>query len=206
MVAPTLVAPGPTRSMTPAADRGRLASVVVATLASAGGLIHAAVIRHHLAYFAVATGFAAMAAAQWWFAFRMLGRPTNRVRLLGVALHSVIVATWLLSRTVGLASVAGAEEPAPVGVADVTANLYSTLVVAMLARTWWSTRCGRRPLVLLRLAGPITALVAVGVLVGAVPAVLADHDHGNHEPPAGHQPVDDGHDDDGHDDDGHDHG
>jgi hypothetical protein len=103
--------------MTPAADPGRLASVVVATLALAGGLIHAAVIRHHLAYFAVTTGFAAMAAAQWWFAFRMLGPPTNRVRLIGVALYSVIVATWLLSRTVGLASVAGAEEPAPVSVA-----------------------------------------------------------------------------------------
>ena len=202
MVASTLVAPGPTTSMRPAADQRLLASVVVAMLAFAGGLIHAAVIRHHLAYFAVATGFAAMAGAQWWFAFRMLRRPTNRVRLLGVALHSVVVATWLLSRAVGLASVAGVERPAPVGVADVTANLYSILVVAVLARTWWSTRRGRRPLVLGPLAGPITALVAVGVLLATAPAVLADHDHGNHERPAGHQPVDDGH----HDEHGHDHG
>lgn len=198
MVAPVLVAPGHTRASTSTTDAGRPASVVVAVLAAAGGVIHAAVIRHHLAYLAVATAFAAMAAAQWWFAFRLLRHPSNRVRSRGVALHVAIVGVWMLSRTVGLPGVAGAEEPAPVGVADVTANVYSVLVVAVLAGTWWSTRRVRRLLVLRRLAGPITALVAVGVLLGTAPAVLAGHDHTGHEHPAGHHPVGDGHHDDEH--------
>ncbi|MGE0309011.1 MAG: hypothetical protein AB7Q27_25025, partial [Acidimicrobiia bacterium] len=94
------------------------------------------------------TGFAVMAAAQWWFVFRMLRRPTSRVRLFGAGLHGAIVATWLQSRTFGLAVVPGAEDPAPVGVVDVTAIVFLLLVIVALAGTWWSGRRGLRPTVL----------------------------------------------------------
>lgn len=180
----------------------------VALLAFAGGVIHAAVIRHHVADLAVATAFAAMAAAQWWFAWRMLRNPTDRVRLLGVWLHGAILGTWLVSRTVGLAVVPGAEDPAPVGVSDATATVFSILVVVALARARSSGWRERRPVMPRRLAACIAGIVTVGVLLATVPAVLADHDHAAHEHPGSdtpdsqddHDPVDDHHDD------GHDHG
>lgn len=85
------------------------------------------------------------------------------------------------------------------GVADPTAIVYSVLVVAILARTGARRGAGGQPLMPRRFAGPVAVLIAVGVLLGAAPAVLAGHDRTGHEHPAGHHPVEDGHHDDEHD-------
>lgn len=207
MVTPALTALSQPRRPASTSDPGRVVSRGVALLAFAGGLIHAAVVRHHLTDLAVATTFCAMAAAQWWFALRMLRNPTDRVRLLGVWLHGAIIGTWLVSRTVGLAVEPGAEDPAPVGVSDGTACVFSLLVLVALAGARWSGWRERRRVMTRRLAGCVTGIVTVGVLLAAVPAVLGDHDHADHQHPGSdttdsqhdHDPVDDHHDDDGHD-------
>jgi len=160
-----------------------------AVAAAAGGLIHfrASVDHRHLAV--VAIGFAAMGASQWLFAGTMLVRPSRPSLAFGAALHAGILLTWVLSRTIGLPFIPGAEQPAPVGVADLVANTFSIAVAATavvaLAIARVDTIAGLRP----RVVNTIRVVVLTGVLILTVTALTEVHDHDHHEAVAT-QPVD----------------
>jgi len=123
----------PTRiSDTAATDLRSVLSKLAAMLAAASGLIHIAVVRHHIDYGVITAGFALMGGAQLLVAAGLLIKPQSRVRLVGAMLHAGILATWLSSRTVGLTVVRGAEEPVSFGFPDTIANLFGMGVIACL--------------------------------------------------------------------------
>ena len=118
--------PPPTAAGT---DLRRLLLTIAAVSAAAGGLIHLKVVGDHLDSTLIAVGFAFMGVTQWLFALMILTRPSRIVLILGGILHSAMTTIWILSRTTGLWFVTGAENPAPVGVADLAANAFSIGVV-----------------------------------------------------------------------------
>ena len=166
----------------------RLLSWMVASLALASGLIHLAVVRHHLGYAVVAAAFVAIGGTQVLFAALMAARPSAQVRTVGLLMHLAVLTTWLLSRTIGLVVVPGAEAPAPVGVADVTATLLSVAVIASLLAVG---RVDRRPNVVAlpaRLSRGVATAVTILALGVTVPAAAASHDHAHHGPPSADAP------------------
>jgi hypothetical protein len=181
---------------------------VAAVLAVASGVIHLAVVRHHLDDAVVTAGFALMGGAQLVVGVGLITRPASRARLAGL-LHAGIVATWVLSRTVGLVVVPGAEERASFGFADTIANMFSLGVIAALATIDRTDRRSARHPLSARVARGVLVAVGVAAVAVAAPAALAPHQHAGHDHPATGEPAS-GHDhaptDDGHDDPAHDHG
>lgn len=169
-------------------------SPIVAALSFAGGLIHFAVIRHHLEFAAIAGGFAVMGGAQWSVAVRMLVRPSASTRRAVVAVHVAIVALWVMSRTVGLVVVPGAEAPSRAGLADLTAAAFSIAVIVGVAAVRRAGRNSERSRAGRTHRG-LAVAVGLAVLALAAPAALADHDHHLDHSPA---PASPGHDHGGH--------
>jgi hypothetical protein len=148
-----------------------------------------------------------MGSAQLVAAAGLLARPTRRVRAASVTLHAVIVTTWLVSRTLGLGYVSGAEDPAPFGIADTIANLLGAGVIATLVA---AARAEPRPVraaLSTRAAHTVIALAGIAAVALAVPAALAPHHHADHDHPGTEAPAEVQHGSgDGHAEDGHDHG
>ena len=165
-------------------EAGRLLSWIVASLALFDGLIHVAVVRHHLDYSVVAAGFIVIGSAQVLFGVLMVARPSAPARTVGLLLHLAIVSTWLLSRTVGLALVPGAEDPAPVGVADITATVLSVAVIASLVAMTRLEQRTQLVAVPARVSKSIAGAVAIVALAVTVPAASAGHDHTDHDRPS----------------------
>lgn len=182
---------------------------VAAVLAGASGTIHLAVVRHHLDDGVVTSGFVMMGVAQLLVAAGLRTGSAARLRRAGLLLNAAIVATWLVSRTVGLVVVPGAEERAVVGVADTIANVFAFSVMASLATIGRARTPLPRFTPSRRAARRAVAMLTVAALSLTVPAVLAPHQHSGHDHPAtgepapGHGPTPSG---DGHDDHTHDHG
>jgi hypothetical protein len=168
---------------------------MAAVITAAGGVIHLAVIRHHLDYVATTVGFAVIGAAQLLIAAGLLRGSTARLRTAALLVHATIVATWLLSRTVGLVIVPGAEDRVPLGVADTIANALAIGVIAALVAAARGERRSVRVAVARRLARGVTAVVAVATVALTAAALLAPHDHAAHDHPATDEQVP-----------GHDHG
>jgi hypothetical protein len=163
---------------------------IAAVLAVAGGVIHLAVIRHHLDYAAMTAGFAFMGVAQVIVASRLALAPSPRARVAAVVLHASILAIWLASRTVGLAVVPGAEDRAAFGLADTIANVLGAGVLAALAGATVAGRRDARTPFSPRTARRVVTVVAIAALGFAVPAVLAPHSHTGHDhPDAGEIPA-----------------
>lgn len=194
---------------TAATDLTSVLSKLAAVFAAASGLIHIAVVRHHLDYSVITAGFALMGSAQLLVAAGLLIKPHSRVRLAGTTLHAGILATWLLSRTVGLIVVRGAEEPVSFGFPDTIANLFGIAVIACLVMIELVIHRTRRSTLPAHTARGVIALIAVAAIALMVPAVSAPHAHTGHDHPAPSEPES-GHDEaptlDGHDDHAHDHG
>jgi hypothetical protein len=189
------------------ADAVQALARAAAMLAAAGGVIHLAVIRHHLAYAAITAGFALMGVAQLVVALGLALAPAPRTRVTAAVLHASILAIWLVSRTVGLALVPGAEDPAAFGVADTIANLFGAGVLAALAAPMAAGRRASHTVFPPRTARRVGAVVAIAALALAVPAVLAPHSHAGHDHPgAGEMPVGPDHAPPGGDHHDHDHG
>jgi hypothetical protein len=163
-------------------DLQRLLLTIAAISAAADGLIHLNVIGDHLDSTLIAVGFAFMGVTQWLFALMILTRPSRIIFILGGILHSAMTTIWILSRTTGLWFVTGAENPAPVGVADLAANAFSIGVVG--ATIIGISLSLSRPIDPILLPATISRLVIAVLLASAlfliVPALLAPHDHGGH--------------------------
>lgn len=159
---------------------GGVLATTAALGAAAGGLIHLAQIGSHLDFPFIAGGFALMGGAQWAFALTVLLRSSRPVLITGGILHAAILALWLVTRTVGLVFVTGAELPADIGVADVVANTFSLAVVGVTA-IGTALHKAASPVVLPpAVATRIKAVVLASAIFLTVPALLAPHDHGTH--------------------------
>ncbi len=152
---------------------------VIATFAIAGGLIHLEASIDHRDRIVIAIGFAAMAITQLAVAGLIFIRPSPTVVFGMGALHTGIALVWIMSRTIGLAFIPGAEHPARVGVSDVVANTFSIAVVAF---TIVALSLDRSDQALTRTATPrtIRLVASVGALILTVAAISVPHDHADH--------------------------
>lgn len=153
---------------------------VIATFAAAGGLIHLEASIDHHGLTVIAVGFAAMAIAQLAVAGLTLVRPSPTVLLWVGVLHAGIGLVWIVSRTVGLSFIPGADQAAEVGVADLVANTFSIAVVGV---TIVALTLGRsyQALPLPPITTRIIRLVAlVGALILTVAALSVPHEHADH--------------------------
>ena len=113
--------------------RGPLLHVAAAASAIAG-LIHAAAAGSHSSLPTLATLFGLTAVAQVGWAALAQRRSDVPVAIAGIVIHAGAIATWLLSRTVGISFVDGLDGPQVIGLQDgLAVGLESVAVVAALA-------------------------------------------------------------------------
>jgi hypothetical protein len=112
---------------------GRRAPVtaVAIALASAGaGAIHFAVIREHFdAYWFYGLFFVVTGLFQLVWAIRATIRPGRVLLGLGALVNAAIVASWIVTRTVGLLIGPSADEVEPIGFADALATGFEVAIV-----------------------------------------------------------------------------
>ena len=151
-------------------------STAVGILAVAGGVVHLEATYDHRDLLIISIGFAAMAVSQLGLAFLVVIRPTRAVVGAIGALHAAIAMVWLLSRTLGLAFVPGAEQVAQVGVADVVANTFS---IAVVGATCVALSVRPSEPAHIPSATATTAKIAtlLGALILTVAALSATHTH-----------------------------
>ncbi len=152
-------------------DRRLTTALLVAAAASGGaGIVHAAAAGSHNDDPGRAWLFALCAVAQLGWAILAVTRPSRRVVAGGAALNAVCVSAWVLSRTVGLAGpLDGVEQ---VGMQDLVAAALAAVATggALLAL---------RPVRARRVDTPVAAAASLLVLLLAVPAMAAEHVHGD---------------------------
>jgi hypothetical protein len=154
---------------------------VIATFAAAGGLIHLEASIDHRDLVVVAVGFAVMAIAQWSFAGVMLLRPTL-AGLIGVgAVHAAIALLWIITRTIGLPFIPGAEQAAQVGVADVVANTFSIAIVGVAIVALSLDRAHQALSFNSSTARVIRVVVLVGALILTVAGLSETHAHAQND-------------------------
>lgn len=179
-------------------------AVAIAGVASvAAGLVHLAAAANHEGDPALRWMFMLTALAQlgWGAAAVAAARPSRRVLLAGVVINGGAALVWALTRTVGISAIGALSEVETVGLQDLSDALFA--VVGAAGALWVLVRPQAQRTLTLRWFGVMAAFA----LLGAVPALRADHvhvhahgdhDHDEHEVAS----VDHAHDDgtnDGHD-------
>jgi hypothetical protein len=169
---------------------GRWLCWMLALLSAAAGVIHLASAGEH---FDVTWAHGAFFAVVGWLqvvvAAALVLRPGRRVVALGAALSAGVIATWAVSRTVGVPFGPGAGEPEPVELADAVATacelVFLVVGLAVVARPGLT----EKPLAP-RLAWPTVALggVALAALstVSLTPGFAGGHAHGGGDDDGGH--------------------
>ena len=150
---------------------------VIATFATAAGVIHLEASVDHRDLTVIAFGFAAMAIGQTALAGLLLMRPTRTVFIAVGALHAVIALIWILSRTIGLPFVPGVEGAAQVGVADAVANIFSIAVVGAALVALYLDRSGQTVSLPPTTARAVKAMAILGALILTAAAVSQTHEH-----------------------------
>jgi hypothetical protein len=110
----------------------RSSAVVVAIgLCSPGaGAIHFAVIRDHFdEYWFYGLFFVVTGLVQLLWAMAVVLRPTRALLAFGALVNAAIIASWIVTRTVGLLIGPGGDEVEPVGLADAMASAFEVVVV-----------------------------------------------------------------------------
>ena len=175
-------------------DLRTLVTRAAALSAAAGGLIHFRVIADHVDFPLIAVGFGFMGLAQWVFTVAVLTRGSRSALEVGIGLHAAMVILWIVSRTVGLGFIPGAEEPSAVGVADLVANTFSIAVIGAALVGLWLYRSPETLLVPTSIATRIEAVVLTGAIFLTVPALLASHDHAHASAETSESETGEGHD------------
>jgi len=149
-------------------------TMLLVCLSAAAGLIHAkALIDHAPHYWLFGVFFGVLTYAQVLWAVFVYRRPDDRRWLMPAAVGSlVVVAIWVVSRTVGLPVGPWAGDPEPLAITDITATvielLLAGLIIAILrpegrvaARLRWLNggNC-------VRLGSMLVALSLLAVLLG----------------------------------------
>lgn len=181
------MSPPSKRMTTVSVDQPSLQSVLgwaTSVAAAAGGLIHFEAAIDHRLLTVVAIGFAVMAVAQFLFAGAILIRPSISTMVSGGALHLAILVTWILSRTVGLQFIPGAEASSAAQVTDVVANTFSLTVVGVAGI--WLRLCRSRTTLTLsaRTDRAVRTVILAGVAILTVIALIQPHYHAEHHVPA----------------------
>lgn len=131
----------------------RRGEVVAGVLSLAAGGIHGLVSPEHFSeWWAYGLFFAAAALAQVVFGLLVLTRGVNqegglqwsdvrgKVFLAGIVGNLLIMALWLVTRTVGVPAGPAAGEVEDVGGLDAVSKVLEAALVAVLAGLWWAGR------------------------------------------------------------------
>ena len=169
----------------------------IAGAASLGAaLVHGAAAGSHAADRQLAALFAVAAVAQAAWAVWALGRRAGRVAAIaGILLHGFALGVLILAWTSGVAVIDGLAEPQNPGLQDGIIAAFEA--VALLASVALTIRPSFAP----PRRGAIPALAAAVLLVAAVPAMAAPHEHSSRE--SDELAADHVHDDSHEHDDGH---
>lgn len=171
IVLATLLLPSESREARRESDSPEPAVVPLALLSAAAAIVHFGVLGEHMReYWASGLFFALAGLLQLAWALAVPGRPSPRLLAVGAAGNALIVATWVVSRTVGIPLGPEAGTAEPVGFPDALTTLYEVCVVAVCLTLLWrpDLRTASRGR-----AGPIAAwAVAVAILPLTLTALL----------------------------------
>jgi hypothetical protein len=159
---------------------------VVGGAALGAGLIHAAAVGPHAGHGVVPGLFAVAAVIGLASGVAVIVRPTRPVLVAVAALHVVMVATWVASRTTGVSFVSGLESREAVGYPDLVAAAFEVVVIGGSLALCRRPRTSRLP-VSVAASTTVPVMLALALLAG--PAVYvgatSTHDHGT-EAASGH--------------------
>lgn len=153
----------------------------IALAVAAGGLIHLEAAIDHRDLTVIAIGFTAMGISQLLFAGALVIRPSLPVVVAAGALHAAILLTWILSRTVGVPFIPGAESAALVGVADVVANTFSVAAIAATIIGITLYRSSETVTLPPRTSRAMRAVMLAGAIILTVAALSETHHHARHD-------------------------
>jgi hypothetical protein len=140
--------PGPSSAATQA-EGARNVAVILGLLSMAAALIHCAVIEQHwTTYWLYGAFFILVGSAQLDWALAITAAPRRWLLWAGVAGNTLVVLTWIVTRTVGALVGPAATVPERAGFGDLAATVMQVLVVAgclglLLRRSragarWWA--------------------------------------------------------------------
>jgi hypothetical protein len=172
----------------PGAVEGRFSALLrysLSILSAGAGAIHIAVVQaHYEEYWAFGVFFAVAAWLQILWAIVIVARLSRPVALAGVAINAILVAVWVVSRTVGVPVGPEPGSPEAAEFVDVAATSFEVLLVvgslALLSRGVVRRAMGRAALV------SSTVLIGLAVMVLTTAAVISfspEHE----EPEPGHE-------------------
>lgn len=151
-----------------------MAGALAAATSVAAGLVHAAAAGSHNGERTLALLFALAAVFQLGCAALVAARPVRVSFAVVAAVNAAAFAAWLLTRNAGVSFISGLEDAQDIGLADASAaafELLAAVAAVVAASTLPSARQAARPVV-----GALGAIA----LLGAIPAMAAPHDHGDH--------------------------
>jgi hypothetical protein len=111
-----------------------LLRLVVGLLSLGAAAVHAVVIESHFAeYWLFGVFFALLALLQGGWAVAVVFRPSRRLLIWGAVGNGIVVAVWLVTRTLGLPLGPEAGSTEAVGFVDTAATVFEVLLVAGVA-------------------------------------------------------------------------
>jgi hypothetical protein len=159
-------------------ESARSMPVVIAALASAGaGIIHASAVGVHAEHTNLSRGFALLATAQVAAAVVALVRPGRWGRVVLVAVNSVALASWVITRNWGISWIDGLQQAESPQLADTAAAVLAGAAICLPFVPRSVGRALGRPVL-------VGAAAAVGILSLAAMVNASSHEHG--EGAAGH--------------------
>lgn len=156
-----------------------LARAVVAAMAMGAGLIHVAVVPHHLhEYLPFGIAFALLAAIQVAMAGAFVLGRWRQMRAPALVVMAAVVVVWLVSRTLGLPVGPAPWQPEAVALADLSATAFELGIIAVLAlgiptRTR-GTRRARAEISTLAII-PLVGVIGLTTLVAMASIVTTGH-------------------------------
>lgn len=152
-----------------------LAQPLLAAVLIGSGAIHLAVMgEHYTEWWLYGAFFMSLAPLQLVQAVLVLSRPTRTLLKAIVLLNGAVIATWIVSRTVGVPFGPDAGSPEPVGFGDATATVYEALAIGMSV---WLSRHRRGELApepaSRLLTGGLIVIIALTTTLAAVAAATA---------------------------------
>jgi hypothetical protein len=159
----------------PTAAKGLRPALVIAVCGSAmAGLVHAAAALGHDGDPLLVRLFVLCAAAQLAWAAVALFRPTRPVLVAGLVINGGALLVWALTRTVGIPFISSLAEAEAAGTQDLVAAMAATASVV------GSVRILARPVVRTAIAPVWAGALAIVAVLATLPAMRADHAHGDH--------------------------
>jgi hypothetical protein len=108
-----------------------LLRLVVALFSLGAGVVHAVVIESHFSeYWLFGVFFAVLAFLQAAWALAVILRPSRRLLIWGAVGNGIVVAVWLITRTLGVPLGPEAGSTEAVGFVDAAATVFEVLLVA----------------------------------------------------------------------------